>query len=222
MDLAPLVLSLQIAILATLCASVLGIALGLALTSRRFIGREIIDAIATAPMVMPPTVLGYYLLVALGRHSLMGHAWEAATGSPIVFTRSGAVVAATVGALPLVVKSSRAALESVDTTLVQAARTLGASPTHAWLTVQLPLAARGLYAAVMLAFARSLGDFGVTLMVAGDIPGETQTAALAIYDAIAAQRESAAAGMVAALTATAITALYLVNRLTARDHRRDG
>ena len=166
-------------------------------------------------MVLPPTVLGYYVLVALGRHSAIGRAWEALFGSSIVFTRTGAVVAATLGALPLVVKSARAALEGVDPTLLQAARTLGAGPVRAFFTVHLPLAARGLVAGVMLAFARSLGDFGVTLMVAGDIPGETQTAALAIYDMIQAHQERDAAGMVAVLTSITIGALYLVNKLTA-------
>jgi molybdate transport system permease protein len=116
------------------------------------------------------------------------------------------------------VKSGRAALEGVDGTLMQAARTLGATSSRAFFTVQLPLAGRGLVAALMLAFARSLGDFGVTLMVAGDIPGETQTASLAIYDAIQAHRDNQALGMVLVLSAVAIVLLYAVNKLTARRH----
>jgi molybdate transport system permease protein len=211
----PLALSFEIAIIASILSALIGIAIGLLLT-RRFPGRELLDAITTAPMVMPPTVLGYYVLVALGRKSALGRAWEAVTGSAIVFTRTGAVVAATLGALPLVIKAARAALEAVDPTLVKAARTLGAGAGRAFFTVHLPLAGRGIIAGVMLAFARSLGDFGVTLMVAGDIPGETQTAALAIYDMIQAHEEQAAAGMVAVLTGTTIFALYLVNKLTAR------
>lgn len=215
MDWAPLSLSFQVAIVATFLATVVGIALGLLLSSKRTWGRDLIDAITTAPMVMPPTVLGYYVLVSLGRNSAIGRAYESLTGSSIVFTRTGAIIAAAIGSLPLVVKSARAALEGVDPTLIKAARTLGASPARAFLTVHLPLASRGLYAGVMLAFARSLGDFGVTLMVAGDIPGETQTAALAIYDAIQSHRENEAAGMVAILTSITIGALYLVNKLTA-------
>ncbi len=215
MDLAPLALSLQIATAATLIAALAGIGLATLLANVRFPGRDLIDVVVTAPIVLPPTVLGYYLLVAVGRRSVSGHVWEAVFGSPIVFTRTGAVLAATVGALPLVVKSGRAALESVDVTLVRAARTLGASPARAFLTVQLPLAARGILAALMLAFARSLGDFGITLMVAGDIPGETQTASLAIYDAIQEHREGAALAMVLVLTAIAIAILYTVNKLTA-------
>jgi molybdate transport system permease protein len=213
-ELAPLALSLQIATIATVLAAVAGIALATLLANVRFPGRDVVDVAVTAPLVLPPTVLGYYLLVALGRRSWIGHAFEAAFGSPIVFTRVGAVVAALVGALPLVVKSARAALESVDATLIHAARTLGAGPTRAFFTVQLPLATRGIAAALMLAFARSLGDFGITLMVAGDIPGETQTASLAIYDAIQMQRDGAALGMVAALTAIAVGILYAVSKLT--------
>jgi len=218
LELGPLALSLEIATLATVIAAIVGIGLATLLSNVRFRGRDLVDVVVTAPIVLPPTVLGYYLLVAVGRRSAIGHAFEALFGSSIVFTRTGAVLAATVGALPLVVKSGRAALEGVDATLMRAARTLGASPSRAFFTVQLPLAGRGIVAALMLAFARSLGDFGITLMVAGDIPGETQTASLAIYDAIQEHREGAALGMVLALTATAIAILYTVNKLTAGTH----
>jgi len=210
----PLLLSVQVAAAATALAGVLGIAVATLLAVRRFPGRDLLDVVITAPMVLPPTVLGYYVLVAIGRRSAIGMAYESLTGSSIVFTRTGAVVAAAIGALPLVVKSARAALEGVDPTLVRAARTLGAGPTRAFFTVHLPLAAGGIVAGLMLALARSLGDFGVTLMIAGDIPGETQTASLAIYDAIQSNRDADAAGMIAVLTAFAIATLYLVNKLT--------
>ncbi len=167
-------------------------------------------------MVLPPTVLGYYLLVAIGRRSVIGAMWEAVFGSTLVFTRSGAVVAATVGALPIVIKSARAALQGVDPTVVAAARTLGASAGRAFITIEVPLASRGIVAALMLAFARSLGDFGVTLMVAGDIPGETQTASLAIYDAIQSNRNGDALALAAVLSVVALTLLYGGNRLSAR------
>ncbi len=219
MDFAPLVLSLQVASIAIVVAAFVGIGLAAFLARERLPGRDFLDALITAPMVLPPTVLGYYLLVTIGRRSLVGHAFESVFGSPIVFTKTGAICAATVGALPIVVKSGRAALEGVDATLLHAARTLGAGPARAFFTVRLPLAARGIVAALMLAFARSLGDFGVTLMVAGDIPGETQTASLAIYDAIQGHREGEALGMVLVLSLVAISILYSVNRLTAR---RDG
>jgi len=217
--LSPLALSLQIATLATLVSAILGIALATLLANARFPGRDLVDVVVTAPIVLPPTVLGYYLLVALGRHSEIGQTFERAFGAPIVFTRTGAVVAASVGALPIVVKTGRTALEAVDRTLVQAARTLGASPVRAFLAVQLPLAARGVVAALMLAFARSLGDFGVTLMVAGDIPGETQTASLAIYDAMQEQHDRTALAMAVALTATAVAILYAVNKLSGGGER---
>ncbi|MBN9165319.1 MAG: molybdate ABC transporter permease subunit, partial [Myxococcales bacterium] len=189
MELDPLFLSFEIAAAATIIAALVGVAVAAILANFRFPGRDLVDVLFTAPIVMPPTVLGYYVLVLLGRRSFLGHAFESLTGTSIVFTKVGAVVAAVIGALPLVVKSVRTALEETDPTLVQAARTLGATPLRAFFTIQLPLAYRGIAAALMLAFARALGDFGVTLMVAGDSPGLTQTASLAIYDAIQAHRE---------------------------------
>lgn len=197
----------------TAIAIVVGVGVALLLATKRFPGRDLLDVLLTAPMVLPPTVLGYYVLVALGRRSAIGEAFESLTGHSIVFTKTGAIVAAGIGAFPLVVKSARAALEGVDRTLLLAARTLGAGPVRAFFSVHLPLAARGMIAGAMLAFARALGDFGVTLMVAGDIPGETQTASLAIYDALQARRDHDAIAMVVLLTAVAIGLLYGVNKL---------
>jgi molybdate transport system permease protein len=211
----PLFLSFEVATIATVLAVVLGVALAALLASRRFFGRDLLDVLVTAPMVLPPTVLGYYVLVAVGRRGVLGKSFEALFGSSIVFTRTGVVLAATLGALPIVVKAARAAIESVDPTFVGAARTLGATPLRALFTVTLPLAGRGIVAGAMLGFARALGDFGVTLMVAGNLPGETQTASLAIYDAIQGSRDGDAAGMIAVLTAFAIAVLYLVNKLSA-------
>lgn len=219
MSFAPLLLSFQIATVAALVCALLAVVLGGLLATRRFPGRELLDAALSAPMVMPPTVLGYYVLVLLGRRSALGALYERIVGSPIVFTRTGAVVAAVVGALPIAVKSARAAFEAVDPTLIAAARTLGATPLRAFVSVQLPLARLSLVAGVMLSFARALGDFGITLMVAGDIPGETQTASLAIYDLVQAGDERAAAGMVAILTALAVGILFGVNVLSARGRR---
>jgi molybdate transport system permease protein len=210
----PLFLSFEVATIATLLAVVVGVALAALLASRRFFGRDLLDVLVTAPMVLPPTVLGYYVLVAVGRRGVLGKTFEAIFGSSIVFTKVGVVLAATLGALPLVVKAARAAIESVDPTFVAAARTLGATHLRALFTVTLPLAGRGIVAGAMLGFARALGDFGVTLMVAGNLPGETQTASLAIYDAIQGNRDADAAGMIAVLTAFAIAVLYLVNKLT--------
>jgi molybdate transport system permease protein len=220
MEWLPLLLSFEIAGIAIVISGASGIGLGAWLATRRFRGRDVLDVVFTGPMVLPPTVLGYYVLVTLGRNSAIGALYESVVGSPIVFTKSGAVVAAAIGSLPLVIKSARAALESVDPTLVRAARTLGAGPLRAFATVHAPLAARGIIAGLMLGFARSLGDFGVTLMVAGDIPGETQTAALAIYDAIQAHRERDALGMIAVLSLVAFAMLYVGIKLTGgRDGR---
>lgn len=209
----PLWLSFQVASLATLGAGVLGVALAGLLARRSLPGRHLIDALVSAPMVLPPTVLGYYLLLALGRNSALGRAWEALTGNPLVFTRTAAVLAATVAAFPFVVKSTRAAIEDVDPRLLGAAATLGASPLRVFFTVVLPLSRNGLLAGLTLGFARALGDFGVTLMVAGNIPGLTQTGALAIYDAVQASRDADALAMVAVMTTLAIVALFVGSRL---------
>lgn len=212
----PIHLSLQIACIATLIAGGLGIALGLMLARLRFAGRELVDVLVTAPMVLPPTVLGYYVLVVFGRNSALGRGYEALTGSSIAFTRTGAVLAATIAALPFVLKAARVAFEEIDPRLIAAAQTLGAGPLRIFFQVELPLARAGITAGVALGFARSLGEFGITLMVAGNLPGLTQTGALAIYDAVQANRERDAAEMVAVMTGIAVAILYLVNRLARR------
>ena len=212
-DWVPLLLSVKIAALATLAAALVGIALGALLANARFPGRDVLDVLITLPMVLPPTVLGYYVLVVVGRRSFINALYEGLFGSSIVFTQTGAVLAAAIGCLPLVVKSARAALEGVDASFVHAARTLGAGPWRVLWAVQLPLAARGILAGLILGFARALGDFGVTLMVAGNIPGETQTAPLAIYEAIQANQDGRAAGMALLLAAFALFTLYAVGRV---------
>src|SRR5947207_495640 len=156
----PLALSLRVAFIATAFVVVAGVALGWLLARKRFFGREFLDAVVTLPLVLPPTVLGYYLLVFLGRRSPVGQAIQAITGRSLVFTWEGAVVAAMIGALPLMVKTSRAAIAAVDTNLENAARTLGQTELRVFWRVTLPLASRGITAATMLAFAQALGDFG--------------------------------------------------------------
>jgi molybdate transport system permease protein len=216
MNLAPLLLSFQVATAATCIAGVLGVALAGLMSRARFVGSDLLDALITAPMVLPPTVLGYYLLLALGRGSALGRAYEALTGSSLVFTRGAAVLAGAIAALPLVVKTARAAMDEVDPRLLGAAATLGASPLRVFFTIVLPLSRSGILAGLTLGFARALGDFGVTLMIAGNIPGLTQTGALAIYDAVQANNEAEAAGMVAVMTAFALAALYAGTRLARR------
>jgi molybdate transport system permease protein len=213
----PLLLSIRVALIATAMVVVLGVALGWLLARRNFFGREFLDAVVTLPLVLPPTVLGYYLLILLGRNGFVGRAFESVTGQLLVFTWQGAVVAATVGALPLVVKTSRAAIAAVDSDIENAARTLGQSESGVFWRVTLPLAARGVIAAAILAFARSLGDFGATLMVAGNIPGRTQTAALAIYDATQAGRDDDALVLVLILSIAALLLMYATNKLGSKE-----
>jgi molybdate transport system permease protein len=212
----PLWLSLRVAFVSTAVAFVVGLWLAYILANREFRGKEVLDAAVTLPLVLPPTVLGYYLLVLLAGNSPLGKLWENIFGSPLVFTWKAAVVAALLHALPLLVKSARAALESVDRSLERAARNLGASEWRLFWRVTLPLARRSILAAVALAFARSLGDFGVTLMVAGNIPGRTQTVAVAIYDAVEAGHTALARTLVLVISGVALLILTLANRLNPR------
>ena len=213
----PLWLSLRVAGLATLLSLALGLWLAWLLANREFRGKEVVDAVVTLPLVLPPTVLGYYLLVVLGRLSPLGRAWEAVFGAPLVFTWQAAVVASTVHALPLLVKTARAALESVDRGYEKAARNLGASEWRVFWRISLPLARRAVLASVVLAFARSLGDFGATLMVAGNIPGRTQTAAVAIYDAVESGNTLLARTLVLLISAIGILVAWMANRLEHRN-----
>jgi molybdate transport system permease protein len=215
----PLLLSLEVASIGTVVGSMAGVGLGAVLASKRFFGRDLLDALVSAPMVLPPTVLGYWLLTVLGRRSAIGRAFESIFGSPIVFTPGAAVIAAALAALPFVVKASRAAIEEVDARYVAAAATLGATPARVFFSIVLPLASRGILAGIAVGFARALGDFGVTLMIAGNLEGQTRTASLAIYDAVLADENSRAAGLAATLAAVAIGALYAVNKLSARARR---
>ncbi len=214
-DAFPLFLSLQVASLATLLNLVLGIAVGWCLSRLRFPGRDLLRTLIAAPLVLPPTVLGYYLLVIFGRGSFIGQFLDAA-GIPLVFTWRGAVLAAAVASFPLTAMASLSAIEGVDRQLEWAARTLGRSEIEVFWTVTLPLAWRGILAGVMLAFARALGDFGTTLMVAGSIPGRTQTLPLAVYDAVQANDLDRAGILVALLTVVAMALLLLVQKFGQR------
>lgn len=199
----PLQLSLRVAVSATLLSLVAGLLTAWVLARRDFRGKNLLDALTTLPLVMPPTVLGYYLLVALGRQSPIGR-WLDDAGWPLVFTWRGAVLAAAVASFPLLAQSARAGFEGVDPRLEDMARTLGRSEMSVFWSVTLPLAWRSILAGVVLAFARALGEFGVTLMVAGNIPGRTQTMAIAIYDLVQAGRQAEANVLVAVMTAVAV------------------
>jgi molybdate transport system permease protein len=205
-----------VASLATVVAGCAGIGIAYLLAAYRFPGRGVVEAVTSLPITLPPTVLGYYLLVVLGRASIVGAWIEATVGSPLVFTWQGAVVAAAVPSLPLVVRTARAAFEAVDPHVVAAAQMDGAGAWHQFLWVRLPLAHRGIVAGVTLGFARALGDFGTTLMVAGNIPGKTQTLPIALYHAVQAGRWDTAAGLALLLSAVAVVVLAAVGRLGER------
>lgn len=208
----PLWLSLKVALCAVAISLVLGVLLGFLLARKRFIGRELLDTVLTLPMVMPPTVLGYYLLVLFGRKSALGQ-WLNGMGIQLIFTWQGAVIAAAVVAFPLILKPARAAFEQVDPQLEAAARCLGLRPTAVFWRITLPLAWRGILAGTLLAFARALGEFGATLMVAGSIPGKTQTLSIAIYEAVQAGRDNDANWMVALISVVCISILLGVGAL---------
>jgi molybdate transport system permease protein len=209
----PLWLSLRVATLATLLTTVVGIGGAYALSRWRFPGRSLVEALASLPIVLPPTVLGYYLLVVMGRNSPVGRAWESVTGSPLVFTWQAAVVAAAVASLPFCLRTARAAIEAVDARFEEAARVAGLPEWRVAFTVTFPLAIRGLVAGVTLAFARALGDFGTTIMVAGNIPGRTQTMPIAVYDRVQAFDYATAGLLAGTLSAVAVVVLLVVRRL---------
>ncbi|OSI07521.1 putative ABC transporter [Neisseria animaloris] len=215
-----LLLSLKVAGLATLLNIILGTATGFVLARRRFVGRNVLDTVLTLPMVMPPTVLGYYLLVLLGRNSALGGWLKDTFGINLIFTWQGAVIAATVVTFPLVFKPARAAFEAVNPQLEQAARVLGLGKWAVFFRVSLPLAWRGILAGVLLAFARALGEFGATLMIAGSIPGQTQTLSIAVYEAVQAGDDVLANRLVLLISAVCVVILLAAGRLVrARDGR---
>ncbi|MDQ8031079.1 MAG: molybdate ABC transporter permease subunit [Bordetella sp.] len=215
----PLLLSLKVALWATLLATVGGVAAAYGLSRWRSPLRDLVDSILTLPMVLPPTVLGYYLLVLLGRRGVLGETL-AGWGIELVFTWQGAVIAAAVVAFPLVLKAARAAFEDVDPQLPAAARVLGVSDAAIFFRVTLPLASRGIIAGVLLAFARALGEFGATLMIAGNLPGRTQTLSIAIYEAVQAGDDRTANVLVLITSVVCVAALLLAQRLVPARSRR--
>ncbi len=202
-------LSLRVTALATLVIVAAGLPLAFVLARRSFRGRTALEVLTTLPLVLPPSVTGYYLLRALGRDNPLMRE----LGLNVLFTWQAAVIAATVVGLPLFVQAARAAIASVDPALENAARTLGSSELEVMWRVTLPLARRGLLAGVLLAAARALGEFGATLMVAGNIPGRTQTLPLAVYDAVLNRQYALANRMVLLMTALALLSLWAVRRL---------
>jgi molybdate transport system permease protein len=215
MDWSPLALSLKVAAWATLAALLVGVSLGWLFARRRFPGRALCEAALMLPMVLPPTVVGYGILVLAGRRSPLGNWLRTHFDYTIIFSWHGAAVASAVVALPLVFKSATAAFAQVDRSLEAAASTLRQSPLSVFLRVTLPLAWPGILAGTLLAFARAMGEFGASLMVAGSIPKETQTLSMAIYDASQVGQDDLALLLVLVTSAMSITVLVLSNRVLA-------
>ena len=215
----PLELSLRVAGTATLVSFVAATLMAWLLARKKGPMPALLDALCTLPLVLPPTVLGYYLILLVGRRGLFGH-WLAEMGINLIFSWQGAVVAATVVVFPLIYKSARAALEQVDSHLEDAARTLGASEWRIFVSVSLPLAWKGIFAGLMLAFARGMGEFGATLMIAGNIPGKTQTLALAIYDAFQAGNDAQATWLVIVTSRACVSMLMAAELLLKLKRRR--
>jgi len=203
-----ILITIKVASFSTAISFAFSVLLAYVMSRRNIPGRRIIDSLCTLPIVLPPTVLGFFLLVIVGRRGVLG-AWLAERGINLIFSWQGAVLAATVVIFPLIYKSARGAFDGVDRNLENAARSLGAGEVKVFFLVSLPQARNGIIAGTLLAFARGMGEFGATLMIAGNIPGKTQTLALAIYDAFSAGKD-AQASLLAAIT-SAICLVILVS-----------
>ena len=208
-----LALTLKVAAWATAINLVLGVSAGWLLARRHFPGREFINAVLTLPLVLPPTVMGYYVLVVIGKRGWLGQWLNETFGITLIFTWQGAVIAATVVAFPLLLSSARAAFEAVDPQLEKAARVLGLNEWAVLFRVTMPMAWPGIMAGALLVFARSLGEFGATLMVAGSIPGRTQTLSVAVYEAVQAGDDATANKLIVIISVTCIVMLLAAGRL---------
>ena len=218
-ELMPLYLSFRLALTATLLGLLVGLPIAWFLGRTQWKGREVLDSLISIPMVLPPTVLGYYLLIILGRNSWIGKLSER-LGTPLVFTTRGAIIAATVVSIPFFIKTARSAIEGIPSNLLDAARVLGRTELNIFFSVVIPNAWKGIAAGLVLMFARALGDFGTTLMVSGGIPGETLTMPIAIYNAMLAGDLSTANRLAMIMAGTALLVLVLINVLNRQVGRR--
>ncbi len=214
MSLSPLYLTIKVSFIATLLCAVIGGAIALVMARKDFPGKSIVDVLIMQPLVIPPTVLGYYLLTAFGRSSFLGRFLEDTLGVELVFTWKGAVLAACISSLPLFIKPARAAIEGVGREMEDAARLLGKTELYILWSITLPLAWRGIAAGGVMAFARATGEFGATLMVAGNIPGLTRTLPIAIYDAVQMGDDHTANMLVGIITVFSFVVLYIAGRFT--------
>lgn len=212
-----ILLSLKVAGACAVLSAVPGVAMGWLLARRRFWGKAALDAFVHLPLVLPPVVVGYLLLLSLGRNRPLGRWLHETLGLDLAFTFWGAVMASAVIGFPLLVRAVRLAVELVDTRLERAASTLGASPLRVFLTVTLPLALPGILTGVLLAFTRSLGEFGATITFAGNIEGETRTLSLALFTLTqSAGAEQPALRLVLISLALSFAALLISDRLARR------
>lgn len=213
-----ILITIKVASFSTAISFAFSVLLAYVMSRRNIPGRRIIDSLCTLPIVLPPTVLGFFLLVVVGRRGVLG-AWLAERGINLIFSWQGAVLAATVVIFPLIYKSARGAFDGVDRNLENAARSLGAGEMKVFFLVSLPQARNGIIAGTLLAFARGMGEFGATLMIAGNIPGKTQTLALAIYDAFSAGKDAQAALLAAVTSAICLAILVSADWLFSPDRQ---
>ena len=214
MNLFPLLLTVKVSFIATVFTASIGLVMAWVLAKKKFFGKTVLDVLIMQPLVIPPTVLGYYLLSTFGIGSPIGRFFDDVLGIQIVFTWKGAVLAAMISSLPLFVKPAKAAIEGVGDDLENAARLLGKTELYIFRTITLPIAWRGILAGVVMAFARATGEFGATLMVAGNIPGRTQTLPIAIYDAVQSGDTYTANVLVVIITLFSFLVLYIAERFT--------
>ncbi len=222
MDWTALWLSLRLATWTVVLLLPIGILVGRSLAYRDFVGKGMAEALVALPLVLPPTVFGYYLLVAFGAASPIGQVWQAAFGHQLVFTFQGLLVASVIFNLPFAIQPMQRGFEAIPADVREAAACCGLSPWRSLVKVELPLAWPGIMTAMVLSFAHTLGEFGIVLMVGGSIPGETRTIAIAIYDRVQAFDDAAAAQMSALLLALSLAAIALTYAFSRRIGRRLG
>ncbi len=215
-EVAALFLSLKVALLSLVITFPLGLLVGWLLAKRSFPGKTLLNTLVMWPLVLPPIVSGYLLLILLGKHGVVGGFIHRAFGIEIVFSPLAVVIAVSFVSFPLLVRGIVTGMESAPVELENAARTLGASPLKVFFTITLPLAYRGIIGGTILGFSKSLGEFGATIMVAGNIPGKTQTMALAIFSAVHLGEDATVYRLVLISTVAAFVALWLTERFTLR------
>ncbi|WP_297711944.1 molybdate ABC transporter permease subunit [Clostridium sp.] len=210
MDFSPLWISLKTAFLATIITSIIGIFISYKMANYKGRGRGIIDGIFTLPLILPPTVIGFFLLLLCGKNGFVGKIFMSFNKN-IIFSWSATVIAATVVAFPMMYRTCRSAFEQIDKNMISAARTLGLSETKIFFKIAIPLAWPGIIGGLVLSFARALGEFGATLMIAGNIPGRTQTMPVAIFFAVESGDMNKAMLWVLIIVAISFIMIFLLN-----------